>query len=555
MTTISSTTRLDKNTLTLPHSLYTVKPTIVSLATISTVRTDSQTTKPSSTSLKISAGTTLQILSNTPLSITHPTTSTMLKMNSHITNAQMVTTKLHPTNISTTTTTQLNTIIEPTTKIAVTMPNTVGTESNSSTTFQQSSTFLSLHETGTELNQTTMTVTSAAANLKIKTILLQFSLQEEFTSDLLDQHSEKYIQLAKNITTEINKIYSKAFSIIFFGSIVKGFRKGSVATDTDLLFKEKVSENESVSPSEVLKILQNFVSNYNSFPLNIIPTSIHVFEEMLVSVNLSLVLSFSPSLNDSFSPYYREISSSLHHWLETVFSKFYGNESVSSLTKFRNIDGWVGVTIGLKYNVERRTADAILTAAVLSSQCPFLYLKHVLSVNGFQAPVDFFPLTLRITSLSFTEDLVDRGSDIFLLYSTVIRTSVTKLYKDKEGFSDVYVTKMTSGSVIVELVIIFEKMGISSSSVSQVLQSGLPQLELSGLTADPNSLQTELQPLTSPRPFPGYAVAIIVMCGFAIILFPIAVVAGCKTGMWEKLKRSFSSSSQHYNIAAAHNAI
>ncbi|KAI1883509.1 hypothetical protein AGOR_G00232270 [Albula goreensis] len=378
---------------------------------------------------------------------------------------------------------------------------------------------------------TTAEVTTAAANVKLKTIMLQFSLQEEFTNELLDRHSDKYLQLEKNITTELNKIYSKEFSKSFFGSRIKGFRNGSVITDLDLLFKEEESKDEFVSATEVLKTLQTALSPGNSFLLNILPESIQAFEEISVSVNLSLVLSFSHALNDSKSSYYREISTALHQWLAAVFSKFYEKKITSPSVKFRNIDGWVAVTTEFKFIAERKIADDMLTDAILSSQGPFLYLKHFLVVNDFQAPVDSFSLSLRITSLSFSDDLANRGSQQFLLYSTLIRTAVKKLYADRDGFCDVYVMNMTSGSVVVELAVIFEKIGISSSSVSQILLSGLPQLELDGLTADPDSLQTVSEPQlsTSPRPFPGFAVAIIVMCGFAILLLPVAMVVGCKT--------------------------
>ncbi|XP_035283528.1 uncharacterized protein LOC118232574 [Anguilla anguilla] len=279
-------------------------------------------------------------------------------------------------------------------------------------------------------------------------------------------------------------------------------------------------------------------------------------EETLVLVNLTLVQSFSLSLNDSLSSYHIETSNALYQWLGEVFSKYYGNKSLSSTVKFRNIDGLVGATIEFKYNAEQKTPDDVLTAAVLSSQGPFLHLKHFLSVNGFQAPVDVFPLSLRITSLHFAEELADRGSHLFQLYSTFIRTSVIKLYKDIKGFSGVHVTKMTSGSVVAELAVIFEKTGISSATVSQILRAGLPQLEFEGLTVDPSSLSNEAGPMPSPRPFPEYAVAIIVMCGLLILLLPVAVVVGCKTGMWRKLKRSLSlSNSQHYNISPVHNGV
>lgn len=48
----------------------------------------------------------------------------------------------------------------------------------------------------------------------------------------------------------------------------------------------------------------------------------------------------------------------------------------------RNVDGWVGVFVEFHYNTRFLISSDVLTAAVLKSRSPFLYLEHTLSVNG-----------------------------------------------------------------------------------------------------------------------------------------------------------------------------
>ncbi|KAG7461862.1 hypothetical protein MATL_G00195480, partial [Megalops atlanticus] len=514
---LKSTIAFTQPILNITQSSGTVIPEVNTKSFTPALHTTMAATKGYSSNI-IMATTTI-VSQNKTASLhtgTKPTTTTLRTTNS---------VRFTVTQINTTTTAMNNNTVT-TPNITVTAVSSPGIPPNRTTL-----TTRPLHTSNTTPQPATTSVispTTAVTTVNVKTVQLQFSLQKEFTAELSIPSSNEFKQLAKNITVEMDKIYSQKFPTSFVRSTVLGFRKGSVIADMHLLFKEKQSDNEVVSSSSVQTVLHTVVSQStnNSFFSNIIPTSIQALEEMSVSVNLSLILPFSSSLNDSHSPEYIELSTKLNNWLGAVFSKFFGNVSRSSATQFRNIDGWVGAQIVFKFNVETRIADDVLTAAVLNSQSPFLYLKHLLSVNGFQAPADILLISMRITSLHFTEELTYRGSATFLLYSSVIRTSVIKLYKGKEGFIDVYVTRMMPGSVVVQLVIVFDKSRISTHDVTQVLLSGLPQLEFNGLTVDPSSMQIVSQPVTSPRPFPGYAVAIIVMCGLAIILLPVAVLIG-----------------------------
>ncbi|XP_036407100.1 mucin-3A-like [Megalops cyprinoides] len=552
--TLKSTIAFIQPILNVTQSGGTVIPEVSTKSFSPALYTTMAATKGSSSNITATTTTTNSNITTT--------TASQNNITSLYTGTTPTSTTLRTTNSVRFTVTQINTATTAMKNNGVTTPNITVTAVSSPgiPPSRTTSSTEPLHTSDTTPQPATTSVistTTAVTTASVKTVQLQFSLQKEFTAELSIPSSNEFKQLAKNITVEMDKIYSQKFPRSFIRSTVLGFRKGSVVADMHLLFKEKQSNDEVVSSSSVQTALHTVVSQStnNSLFFNIIPTSIQALEEISVSVNLSLILPFSSSLNDSHSPEYIQLSTTLNNWLGAVFSKFFGNVSRSSATQFRNIDGWVGAHIVFKFNVETRIADDVLTAAVLNSQSPFLYLKHLLSVNGFQVPADFLLISMRITSLHFTEELTYRGSATFLLYSTVIRTSVIKLYKGKDGFIDVYVTRMMPGSVVAQLVIVFDKSRISTHDVSQILLSGLPQLEFDGLTVDPSSMQIVSQPVTSPRPFPGYAVAIIVMCGLAIILLPVAVLVGCRTGMWERLRRSLSLRSQNYSVTAAHHVV
>ncbi|MFT7819246.1 uncharacterized protein LOC111843069 [Arapaima gigas] len=391
------------------------------------------------------------------------------------------------------------------------------------------------------------------ANVSQRKFTLKFSLNDTFTADLLDSSSARYRKLQETITSELDKMYSGRFQKSFFRSTVTGFSNGSIVTEVDLLFKG--GKEEPVSRSPVLQVLHGALANSSgsSFPLRIILASIHVFEEMSVSINLSLALS-SALVLDSSSPSYKEISAALYSWV--VFDACCHPCDNLSLS-FSDAHGWVDVFLHYQFKTETPVSDDIITAAILNSRSPFLHLKHLLSVNGFWMQVDSFPLSVRITSLNFSEELSKRGSEPFQLYSKHIRTSVERLYKNSVGFIDVYVTNMTAGSLVAHLVMVFERNTSSTFSISKVLQWGLPQLEADGLTVDPASLGIVPTSSVSPMPwsFPAYAVGILVTCGLVLLLGAVAVLAGVKTRRCRRVRTALLRSSRGYDVAAVHSRI
>ncbi|XP_036789374.1 mucin-5AC-like [Oncorhynchus mykiss] len=98
------------------------------------------------------------------------------------------------------------------------------------------------------------------------TLILRFSLNEIFTSDLANPSSSAFKALAGKVVSEVNKIFSRTPS--FLRSIVNSFKSGSVVTNMTLVFSNKSSVPSACSSQATFTI--------SSTSLNILPGSVNV---------------------------------------------------------------------------------------------------------------------------------------------------------------------------------------------------------------------------------------------------------------------------------------
>ncbi|XP_064816260.1 mucin-5B-like [Oncorhynchus masou masou] len=98
------------------------------------------------------------------------------------------------------------------------------------------------------------------------TLILRFSLDEKFTSDLANPSSSAFKALAGKVVSEVNKIFAKTPS--FLRSIVNSFKSGSVVTNMTLVFSNKSSVPSACSAQTTFTISSTF--------LNILPGSVNV---------------------------------------------------------------------------------------------------------------------------------------------------------------------------------------------------------------------------------------------------------------------------------------
>ncbi|KAJ8000468.1 hypothetical protein DPEC_G00180430 [Dallia pectoralis] len=120
--------------------------------------------------------------------------------------------------------------------------------------------------TSTPATTTTTSTTTASTNPPSATegvASLQFSLKQDFTSDLSDTSSSGFKTLAGKVVSEVNRVFSETKG--FLRSIVKKFQSGSVIVDMTLVFA-----NKSVVPDSAT-ILSTFTNSNTT--LNIVPGS------------------------------------------------------------------------------------------------------------------------------------------------------------------------------------------------------------------------------------------------------------------------------------------
>ncbi|XP_064819199.1 uncharacterized protein LOC135536906 [Oncorhynchus masou masou] len=98
------------------------------------------------------------------------------------------------------------------------------------------------------------------------TLILRFSLDEKFTSDLANPSSSAFKALAGKVVSEVNKIFAKTPN--FLRSIVNSFKSGSVVTNMTLMFSNKSSVPSACSAQATF--------TNSSTSLNILPGSVNV---------------------------------------------------------------------------------------------------------------------------------------------------------------------------------------------------------------------------------------------------------------------------------------
>ncbi|KAI1883511.1 hypothetical protein AGOR_G00232300 [Albula goreensis] len=90
----------------------------------------------------------------------------------------------------------------------------------------------------------------------------------------LDPNTSEHLELARNVTEEVNRIFRIKFPKIFVRCKVDGFWKGSVGVNMTLAFK---SQEVVPSSSTVVAFLSAALSTGGLY-LNIIPGSINAWE-------------------------------------------------------------------------------------------------------------------------------------------------------------------------------------------------------------------------------------------------------------------------------------
>ncbi|XP_041083002.1 uncharacterized protein LOC121299356 isoform X1 [Polyodon spathula] len=341
------------------------------------------------------------------------------------------------------------------------------------------------------------------------------------------------------------------FPATYIRSLVRSFRPGSVIPEVDLEFK---ANSTTPSNPDIVRVLYTAVngSGYvgdlelNRTSINSDTATVNTLPPLKIVTEFLLIDGFTPGLSSSISAESINLNDKINNWLKPILEKYYGQTMVNSpFANFSNSDNWIQTKVEYQFNTPIIVNTSKIIADILASTSPVRYVKYTLKVNAEnQAQFHRFLFSLRILNKDFSDSLSNRGSTEFKELSTQITTSINTVFGNENRFSEVYVLKLTKGSVIASTEVTFSQGSTSLNSVSQILLNGVPYLETRGLIIDPTSISPPVPP--TPRPFPGFAVAIIVLCGLAILIIPVLIIVALKTRLLKKLAQAFSLRSPDY---------
>lgn len=159
-----------------------------------------------------------------------------------------------------------------------------------------------------------------------------------------------------------------------------------------------------------------------------------------------------------------------------------------------------------------------------------------ITVDGIHKELKVYPFNFRLTNMQFAINLLDMASTESQKLSKDLSKMIELALYDK-SLLQVMVREFYSGSVVCKGDLIYQ---FPAPGSGEILRQFLNALTSDGMLGS-STYKVDFQSVTigdstsSPyneyTNFPGYAVAIIVMCGLSILLFPLLVYVCYKTRM------------------------
>ncbi|XP_071264505.1 uncharacterized protein [Salvelinus alpinus] len=345
---------------------------------------------------------------------------------------------------------------------------------------------------------------------------LQFSLNQTFNSDLSNSSSSEFKNLAAKVTSEVNKVFAKTPG--FRRSIVKSFRSGSVVTDMILVFDKQSSVPSSssvpallTSSSTSLNILSGSISAAVTTTAPAAATTSASTDppsssEGAMSLQFSLNQTFNSDLSNSSSSEFKNLAAKVTSEVNKVFAKTPGFRR-SIVKSFRS--GSVVTDMTLVFDKQTSVPSSSSVPALLTSSSTSL---NILSGSISAAAVTTTPPAAAVTTTApaaattsaavaspdppsssegamslqfsldqtFNSDLSNSSSSEFKNLAAKVTSEVNKAFAKIPGFRRSIVRSFRSGSVVTNMIAVFDKQSSvpSSSSVPALLTSSFTSLSL-----------------------------------------------------------------------------
>ncbi|XP_078541230.1 uncharacterized protein LOC144826600 [Lissotriton helveticus] len=394
----------------------------------------------------------------------------------------------------------------------------------------------SLPRTNTESKQTLSTPASPVLPTVIQLKCLLTGIL--YSLELQNQSSPAYMALAREVQLTMNKIFSAKYGSDYFGTRIKDFRNGSVIAELDILF-----QNNTLPPSSsdvvrtVLTEAHKMTDHQNEWRIALPSVesnghSLKNLEPEQVSISfLALGMGFAAFLNNSDNPLENLKSEVLRILRQIVSLKQF------LLVEVRNLRGDLSIKGDLYINTSTHVDTMQILQALRSLVNHSVDLSSI-AVAGDRLDLQIYPLRIRILNRALTAQMMDHSAMVFQQFSKDLGTTVLDILKKGVPPLQMVVREFQSGSVLMQGELIFQSPAPPSKEVLQTLIDSVGSGNVFGRSSflvDPTSFvvadaKSDLN--AEDRYFPGFAVAIIVMCGLAIISIPFIIFLFIKTNVF-----------------------
>ncbi|KAM6426184.1 uncharacterized protein PHA67_004228 isoform 1-T3 [Liasis olivaceus] len=365
----------------------------------------------------------------------------------------------------------------------------------------------------------------------VHTLSLWFRLIKiQYKHSLKNRSSKSYMKLEKEIKLTLNKMLSTYES--FLQTKILHFFNGSVIVESQVVFR---AMGPLPTPSDIIRTIVTEVelrgmdaffdwrmdvkSLYsNGFSLkNLEP------ENLAISFTL-LGLGSTSAFGDKILGEHLE---SLKIKMKRLLGTRYAVHLIS-LVDLRNIQGGIGINgnIFIKSDAHVDIGWALKALTGLSN---FSVDLISLSINGSRLSLQVFPVSFLVTNRIFNEKMLDRSSVEHQNIAKDLSDTLTRILGKYENLLQVAIRKITGGSLVCHGDVIFQRPAPSNKDVLQTLAFSVgpkDYLDSSSFQVDPFSFTVAgagLEPSLKKSGVPGYAVALIILCLFALIAVPIFI--------------------------------
>ncbi|GCB71222.1 hypothetical protein scyTo_0005879 [Scyliorhinus torazame] len=359
--------------------------------------------------------------------------------------------------------------------------------------------------------ESSVTLSSRSHAEQPNPLLLQFEiLDRSYIDSLNDSSSEAYQELETVVKGTLEPIFYARYGDRFLGTKILSFASSDIVRTvlTHVYRADQRTTDLEINGSSVV---------CNGYSLTNLES-----EKMLIEFT-ALSTGFGPWSDEA--AFYQELLQRLSSWVVETLAKNY------LVQEFK-----IGSVVRIQGDVNVQ-GTALLTTPVHVNDGVLLLLNNLvdkfvdlrsLKVNGSGVNVGVLPLSFVITNRKYNSTLRDSRSAYFCSLGKEVTQALQMILKPKyTHFMQVVTKQFRRGSVVLSSDLIFLN---SPPAIEEVLDVFFNSVDSRGFLAGSN-IAVDVYSFTVAgarldRPyrrlhFPGFGIAIILLCGLAIIVLPI----------------------------------